>query len=171
MTQAGAWEPDAGFEKNWQVTARAGDVMTSPAELGTSGQYLAIARRWFTEGWKGDLAMANGIFSDDLRTNGVSVGVAGPVGRIRDRLTGFPDLTTSIEDMFVSGQKLAVTLIWHGTHTGPYGGVSATGKPVQVRDTAIWHFRDGKVTEILTLQDQFAILKQIGYLPDNIHAA
>jgi hypothetical protein len=40
-----------------------------------------------------------------------------------------------------------------------------------VRDTAIWHFRDGKVVEILTLQDQFAILKQIGYLPESVHAA
>ena len=71
--------------------------MTSPAELATSEQYMQIARRWFTEGWTGNLAMADGIFS---------------------------------------------------------------GKPVEVRDTAIWHFRDGEVAEILTLQDQFAILKQ-----------
>jgi predicted ester cyclase len=145
--------------------------MTSPSELETSEPYMQIARRWFTEGWAGNLAMADGIFSEDLRTNGVHVGVAGPVGRIRDRLAGFPDVTTSIQDMFVSGDKLAVTLIWRGTHTGPYGGVAATGKPVEVRDTAIWHFRDGKVTEILTLQDQFAILKQIGYLPQSVHAA
>jgi predicted ester cyclase len=145
--------------------------MTSAAQLGTSEQYMQIARRWFTEGWTGNLALADGIFSADLRTNGVQVGVAGPVSRIRDRLTGFPDLTTSIQDMFVSGDKLAVTLIWRGTHTGPYGGVAATGRPVEVRDTAIWHFRDGQVTEILTLQDQFAILKQIGYLPESVHAA
>jgi predicted ester cyclase len=121
----------------------------------TSEQHMAIARGWFTEGWTGNLAMA----------------VAGPVGRIRDRLTGFPDVTTSIQDMFVAGNKLAVTLIWRGTHTGPYGGVAPTGKPVEVRDTAIWHFRNGKVAEILTLQDQFAILKQIGYLPECVHAA
>jgi predicted ester cyclase len=145
--------------------------MTSPAELETSERYVAIARRWFTEGWTGDLAMADDIFSEDVRPNGVHVGVAGPVGRIRDRLAGFPDLITSIQDVFVSGDKLAVTLIWRGTHTGPYGGVAATGKPVEVRDTAIWHFRDGKVAEILTLQDQFAILKQIGYLPESVHAA
>jgi predicted ester cyclase len=145
--------------------------MTSPAGLETSEQYMAIARRWFTEGWTGNLAMADGIFSEEVRTNGIRVGVAGPVGRIRDRLTGFPDLTTSIQDMFVSGDKLAVTLIWRGTHTGPYGGVAATGKPVEVRDTAIWHFTGGKVTEILTLQDQFALLKQIGYLPESVHAA
>jgi hypothetical protein len=44
-------------------------------------------------------------------------------------------------------------------------------KPVKVRDTAIWHFRDGKVTEILTIQYQFGILKQIGYCPDSVYAA
>jgi predicted ester cyclase len=145
--------------------------MTSPVELDTSEQYMQIARRWFTDGWTGNLALAGGIFGEDVRTNGVQVGVAGPVGRIRERLTAFPDLTTSIEDIFVSGDKLAVTLMWRGTHTGSYGGVAATGKPVEVRDTAIWHFRDGKVVEILTLQDQFAILKQIGYLPESVHAA
>ena len=145
--------------------------MANPAELETSERYMAIARRWFTDGWTGDLTMADGIFSEELRTNGVHVGVAGPVARIRDRLTGFPDLATSIEEMFVSGDKLAVTLLWRGTHTGPYGGVAATGKPVEVRDTAIWHFTGGKVTEILTLQDQFGLLKQIGYLPDCVHAA
>jgi predicted ester cyclase len=78
---------------------------------------------------------------------------------------------TSIEDIFVAGDKLAVTLLWRGNHTGPYGGVAATGRPVEVRYTAIWHFRDGKVAEILTVQDQFGILKQIGYLPESVHAA
>jgi predicted ester cyclase len=145
--------------------------MTSTTERQTGQRYLQIARRWFTEGWRGDLAMANDIFSEELRTNGIHVGVAGPVGRIRDRLTGFPDVTTTIEDMFVSGDKLAITLIWRGTHTGDYGGVAATGRRVEVRDTAIWHFHHGKVTEILTLQDQFGILKQIGYLPDSVRAA
>jgi hypothetical protein len=40
-----------------------------------------------------------------------------------------------------------------------------------VRDTAVWHFRGGKVAEILTVQDQFGILKQIGHLPESVHAA
>jgi predicted ester cyclase len=153
------------------MTQAPGGTGGEPGRVETSERYLRIARQWFAEGWTGNLALADGLFSEELRTNGVHVGVAGPVGRIRDRLTGFPDLTTTIEDMFVSGDKLAVTLIWRGTHTGDYGGVPATGKPVEVRDTAIWHFRDGKVAEILTLQDQFAMLKQIGYLPDSVYAA
>jgi steroid delta-isomerase-like uncharacterized protein len=137
----------------------------------TSEKYTEIARRWFTGSWTGDLAMAGDIFSEELHTNGAHVGVAGPVGRITEHLTAFPDLATSIEDMFVSEDKLAVTSIWRGTHTGPYGGVPATGKPVEVRDSAIWHFKGGKVVEILTLQDQFAMLKQIGYLPESVRAA
>ena len=96
--------------------------MTSPDVLEASERHMALARRWFTEGWTGDLAMADEIFSEDLQTNGVQVGVAGPVARLRDRLTGFPDVTTGIEDMFVSGDRLAVAFVWRGTHTGPYGG-------------------------------------------------
>ena len=145
--------------------------MTSPAGPDTSERSMQAARRWFTAGWTGHLGMADGIFGAELRTNGVQVGVAGPVSRIRNRLTAFPDLTTRIEDMFVCGNKLAVTLMWSGTHTGSYGGLPATGKTVEVRDSAIWHFRDGKVTEILTIQDQFAILKQTGYLPESVYAA
>jgi predicted ester cyclase len=144
--------------------------MTSQADSETSERYIQIARQWFTEGWTGNLALADDIFSTDLRNNGVQVGIAGPVGRIRDRLSAFPDLTTTIEDLFVSADKLAVTLIWRGTHTGDYGGAAATGKHVEVRDSAIWHFRDGKVSEIYTLQDQFGFLKQIGYLPDSVYA-
>jgi hypothetical protein len=34
--------------------------MTSPAELETGERYMAVARRWFTEGWSGNLAMADG---------------------------------------------------------------------------------------------------------------
>ncbi len=144
--------------------------MTNPAELETSERYMQIAREWFTDGWRGNLALADDIFSNELRTNGVHVGIAGPVSRIRDRLTGFPDVTTSIEDMFVSGYKLAINLLWRGTHTGDYSGVAATGKGVEVRDIAIWHFRDGKVIEIQTVQDLFGILKQVGYLPEIVHA-
>ena len=93
------------------------------------------------------------------------VGVAGPKRRIQERLAGFPDLTTTIEDMFSAHDKVVTRLVWRGTHTGSYGGVKATGKPVEVRDFAVWRFEDGKVAKISTIQDQFALLKQIGYFP------
>jgi len=44
-------------------------------------------------------------------------------------------------------------------------------QPVEVRDTAVWRFEDGKVTEIHTMQDQFAFLQQVGFLPAGVYAA
>ena len=51
------------------------------------------------------------------------------------------------------------------------GGVEARGKPVEVRDFAVWRFADGKVAETSTIQDQFVLAKQIGYFPEEIYAA
>lgn len=43
--------------------------------------------------------------------------------------------------------------------------------PVQVRDFAVWRFAGAMAAEISTIQDQFALLKQIGYLPEDVCAA
>lgn len=141
------------------------------AEQADGEHYMDTARRWFTEGWAGNIALADDIFSESVRTNGVAVGVAGPKRRIQERLAGFPDLSTHIEDMFSAGDKVVTRLVWRGTHTGSYGGIGATGKQVAVPDFAIWRFAGGKVVEISTIQDQFALLKQIRYLPGEVHAA
>ncbi len=42
---------------------------------------------------------------------------------------------------------------------------------MQVRDFAVWRFAGGTVAEISTIQDQIALLKQIGYLPEDVRAA
>lgn len=142
--------------------------MTSQAD---SECYLNMTRRWFTEGWAENIALADGIFSENVRTNGVIVGAAGPKRRIQERLVGFPDLSTDIVDMFSADDKIVTRLVCRGTHTGPYGGIQATGSEVEVPDFAVWRFEDGKVAEISTIQDRFALLKQIGYLPDGVCAA
>jgi len=142
--------------------------MTDPADR---ERYMNRARRWFTEGWAGNVALADDLFSENVRTNAVLVGVAGPKRRIQERLAAFPDLATTIEDMFSAYDKVVTRLVWRGTHTGSYGGVEATGKRVEVRDFAVWRFEDGKVAEISTIQDQFGLLKQIGYFPVEVYAA
>jgi hypothetical protein len=65
------------------------------ADRADSERYMNMARRWFTEGWTGNIVLADDLFSEDVRTNGVLVGVAGPKGRIQEQLAGFPDLTTT----------------------------------------------------------------------------
>ncbi|MGH3197321.1 MAG: ester cyclase [Streptosporangiaceae bacterium] len=53
--------------------------------------------------------------------NGVLVGVAGPKRRTQERLADFPDLTTTIEDMFSAHDKIITRLVRRGMHTGPCG--------------------------------------------------
>ena len=50
---------------------------------------MNLARRWFTEGG-GNVALADDLFSENIRTNGVLVGEAGPKRRTQERLAGFP---------------------------------------------------------------------------------
>ena len=66
--------------------------------------------------------------------------------------------------MFSAGEKIVTRLVWRGTAS--YGGIEATGKPVQVHDFAVCRCEDDKIGEISTIQDQFLLLKQIGYLPE-----
>jgi predicted ester cyclase len=136
-----------------------------------SERNMKIACRWFAEGRAGNIELADDIFSESVRTNGVAVGVAGPKRRILERLAGFPDLSVDIEDMFSAHDKILTRLAWRGTHTGSYAGIKATGKRVQVADFASRRFEDGEVVEISTIQDQSALLKQVGYLPGDVCAA
>jgi len=106
-----------------------------------------IMRRWFTEGWAGNDALADEIFSDEFSNNGVVVGQAGPKRNIRNRLIGFPDLQSVVEQLLAIGEIAFLRLSWTGTHTGSYLGVAPTGKRVRVRGMTTWRFHDGKVVE------------------------
>lgn len=110
-----------------------------------------VMERWFTEGWAGNDQLADQIFSDRFSNNGVVVGPAGPKRNIRNRLVGFPDLTSVAEQLITVEDKVILLLRWTGTHTGDYLEVAATGKRVDVRGMTIWRFEDGKVIEDWTV--------------------
>jgi predicted ester cyclase len=109
---------------------------------------MNMARRWAHQRRSGNIALADDLFSENVRTNRVLVGLAGPKRRIEERLAAFPDLTRIIEDMFSAHDKITTRLVCRGTHAGRYGGVKATGKPVEVRDFAVWRFEDGKLANL-----------------------
>ena len=107
-----------------------------------------VMRRWFTEGWAGSDELADEIFSDSFSSNGVTVGPAGPKRNISERVLGFPDLATYVEEILrVEDTITVLRLRWTGTHTGPYLGVSPTGRRVEVRGMTTWRFERGTVVE------------------------
>ena len=132
----------------------------------------ATMRRWFTEGWAGNLALADEIFSPTFSTNGIVVGPAGPKRNIMNRLTGFPDVRTIVEELLAVEDKVVIRVLWRGTHTGPYSGIPPTGKPVEVQVISIWRFAaDGMVVENWTVQDQFSLLQQVAVISPEIGGA
>jgi hypothetical protein len=88
------------------------------ADRADSERSVNLARRWFTEGRGGNVELADDLFSENVRTNGVLVGAAGPKRRIQERLAGFPDLTTTIEDIFSAHDKVVTRLVWRPAHMG-----------------------------------------------------
>jgi hypothetical protein len=69
----------------------------------------------------GDIALADDILSESVRTNGVTIGVAGSKRRIQERLAGFPDLAVDIEDMFSVRDKVITRLVWRDSYWLIYG--------------------------------------------------
>jgi predicted ester cyclase len=132
----------------------------------------ATTRRWFTEGWLGNVGLAVEIFADTLSVNGELVGPAGPRRNVANRLTGFPDLRVTVEDVVADRDRVAIRVRWRGTHTGLYSGVEPTGRAVEVSAIAIWRFAaDGKAVENWTVQDQFGLLQQVGYIGPEVFGA
>jgi hypothetical protein len=39
-------------------------------------RYVNMARRWFNQGWSGNIGLADDLFRENVRTNRVLVGVA-----------------------------------------------------------------------------------------------
>lgn len=131
----------------------------------------ATTRRWFTEGWTGNMTLAEEIIAPSFSTNGIVVGPAGPKRNIANRLTGFPDVQTTVEEVIAEGDEVVIRVLWRGTHTGAYSGVPATSKSVAVRVISIWRFEDGKVVEKWRMQDQFSLLQQVGAISPAISGA
>ena len=124
-----------------------------------------LARRWFTEGWAGNLDLADDLFAADFRTNGKRVGPAGPKRNVTNRLTGFPDMQSSIKEQIALDDKVVMRVMFRGTHLGLYSGVPPTGKVVEVMALILWRFEEGKVVEDWTVADQFGLFQQLGVLP------
>jgi len=77
-------------------------------------------------------------------------------------LKAFPDFKFTIEDMVAEEDKVAVRLIFTGTHKGEFYGIAPTGKKISVTQTEIDRLVDGKIVESWEDFDQHGMFKQLG---------
>ena len=73
----------------------------------------------------------------------------------------FPDLHTEVEDIFGSGDRVAVRLTMRGTHEGDYLGFPASGRPISYVSHEFYRVQDGLIAEEWICSDTAGLLRQI----------
>ncbi len=77
------------------------------------------------------------------------------------RLAGLPDLKVSVETSLASGDKVAASFIYEGTHQGVYLGVAPTGKKLRFTSCDIFRIAGGRIVEHWGMGDIAGILAQL----------
>jgi steroid delta-isomerase-like uncharacterized protein len=74
----------------------------------------------------------------------------------------FPDSQLTLGNVIGDGEFVANNFRLKGTHRGPFLGIPATGKPIDVEGVTILRFNDGKCEERWSQTDVFGIMRQVG---------
>jgi steroid delta-isomerase-like uncharacterized protein len=85
-------------------------------------------------------------------------------------LTGFPDGTITVDDQIAEGDVVATRWTARGTNTGELMGVPPTGRQVTLAGITYGRIVDGKAREAWVLWDTFAMMQQLGAVPETIPA-
>ena len=79
--------------------------------------------------------------------------------------TGLPDLTVTLEDLVVGGDRVVGRFVYRGTHTGAFMGIPASGNPVEMRSIDIWRVEDGEFVEHWDELNLLEVFQQVGVIP------
>jgi len=100
---------------------------------------------------------------------GLPFEVRGPEGvaQLHDALVpALPDIELPLEDFVAEGEKVLVRLTVHGTHTGPFGELEATGRRIEHDVLDLFQIRDDRLVEHWALLDNLGMMRQLGALPE-----
>jgi predicted ester cyclase len=75
---------------------------------------------------------------------------------------GIPDRINKVDIILAHGDRVFVSWIIEGHHTGKLFGFPGDGKLINVRESSITRFKDGKAVEINFIADDFALYTQAG---------
>jgi steroid delta-isomerase-like uncharacterized protein len=140
-----------------------------------SSENEAVVRRFYDELCNGrNSAIADQIFTADHANHDPHVPAPdGPEGVVRsvkpyqDGVEGHWE----IEDIFSSGDRVAVRWTGTGTHSGEVNGIPPSGNAIEVAALSVHRIEDGKIAETWTVWDTLSFMQQIGAVPTQAAAA
>ena len=129
-------------------------------------QNKAIVRDYLNEIVnKGNMSAFDTFFSEDLVFNEARNFREQYPAQMQAIRGAFPDHHMIIRDQIAEGDKVVTRVTFHGTHSGPFIGIPATGKQVEWSGIAMDRIADGKVVEMWQVQNTAALMQQIGPKP------
>jgi len=82
-------------------------------------------------------------------------------------LAAFPDMHTTIDDIFGYEDRVVSRVTITGTFTGEYMGFAPTGKEFSFKAIVITHWVEGKEVVTWSAWDRLSIFQQLGINPTN----
>ena len=82
-----------------------------------------------------------------------------------DFFAAFPDITYTLDDLFISNDRGVWRGRWRGVQRGDWAGIAASGKEVEWTVIIIARFADGKFAEDWVEYDRFGLYRQLGVIP------
>jgi len=109
----------------------------------------ALVRRFFEEAWaKGDVAAVDEFMATDYvehpRPSSQPPGPEGLKQLITAYRSAFPDLKTTLDDIFAEGDMVAFRWSARGTHLGDWLGIPPTGNHVTATGITVFRIAGGK---------------------------
>ena len=109
-------------------------------------------RSFFERVWnQSDVEAAGDFLAPEFTShNSLEVRISGPTEygqSVQKYRQAFPDLVTTLEDVFAVGDRVAVRGIDRATHRGEFMGHAATGRRVTTTWIEIFRLQDGKAVE------------------------
>jgi steroid delta-isomerase-like uncharacterized protein len=133
--------------------------------------HAATVRRFYDLINAGDLEGFGALLADDFveheETPGLAPTKEGVLDFFRMNRAAFPDMRMAALDVFASGDKVTARVRLTGTHRGPFMGMPATGKQVDVQLIDIMRMGDdGLCHEHWGVLDALAMMQQLGAVPE-----
>jgi predicted ester cyclase len=138
----------------------------------TQTDHLAVFTRLMTEGFAtGGDAVVDGLVTADFVEHQYGLEGAGPgaVAHLKEAIRQVhamtPDITYTIDDHVEAGDTLWVRMTGHATHSVPVMGQPPTGRPLTIQVIDVARFEGGRIAEHWGVPDRFALMTQVGALP------
>lgn len=130
----------------------------------------AIVKRYYTEVLNGrNLDLIDELAVEDYVENDPFPGQGNGRRDLKARgqliLGAFNPVRFTVEDVVAEGDRVVVRWSQVGTHSGPFMGMTPTGREYGINGIDIHALRNGRMAEHWHVVDQLGLLQQLGAIP------